>query len=75
MAYPYKAEDFIPGLGVDFFIHPSHIDAKGGAENYIPGLGTKFVFINATHVSTAGGAEKYIPGIGDYFFVNPSMVQ
>ena len=63
----YKARKFIPGMGRDFFVKPEHIDAKGGAEKFVPGLGTAF----KVPVDAKGGAEKYIPGLGISFTVKP----
>lgn len=64
-----------PALGRRVFLKPSHISPKGGAQKYIPGLGTNFVFSNAKEVNAKGGLEKLIPGLGKNFFVHPDHVK
>lgn len=75
MIMMYKASKYVPGLGAQFFIHPSHIDARGGAEKYIPGLGMQVYVDQDTEVNAKGGAEKYIPGLGRQFFIHPDHVK
>lgn len=70
-----SAFNYIPGLGRQFFVHPDHINEKGGAEKYIPQLGTYFKVDRATEVDVKGGAEKYIPGLGREFFIHPDHVK
>ena len=66
-----KASKFIPAIGNRLAIKPEHVDAKGGAEKFVPGLGMTFKL----KVSPDGEAHKYIPGLGRLFFVRPEHTE
>ena len=69
-----SANKYIPGLGKQFYVSPSHVAEEGGAEKYIPGLGKQFK-IPSDSIDAKGGAEKYIPGLGRQFSIKTSDVE
>jgi hypothetical protein len=38
-----KASDYLPCIGDEVYVPTACVDARGGAEKYIPGLGTRFM--------------------------------
>ena len=38
-----RATDYLPGLGDGVYVPTACIDARGGAEKFIPGLGRRFM--------------------------------
>lgn len=68
------ATDVIPGLGEDFFIDPSCVDAKGGGHKQIPGLG-RSLYIPTACVKAGGTASKYLPGLGKTWWIDPNHVK